>query len=300
MIILFCFSSGGSGLDTLWEQVYAKASVVHMVSGHAYARALRAHFLTQKALGTILLQHCSTLDTAFKEKLADLHCRFLNDHDLKESGVSTDPVVQDLLKALDSKMQELSSSSRTAKLWLQYYEQVEILRLFIRAERTGNWKMHLDVVQKMIPHFHAGGRLHYAKASHLYHQQMQDLEDKMCLNEYMKFVNSGYFTIRRSHDFWSGVYTDQVIEQDLMRPLKSQGGLTRGRGITETSLAHYIHSFPGCLKLCNAMEELCKMTSSTSEQVSFNEINLLNFVCVRLCTSYTTLEPVFFFVFYNA
>ena len=35
----------GSGLEELWESVYAKGSVVHMMSGHAYARALRAHFM---------------------------------------------------------------------------------------------------------------------------------------------------------------------------------------------------------------------------------------------------------------
>ena len=37
----------------------------------------------------------------------------------------------------------LAESSRTANLWLQYIEYVETLKLFIRAERTGNWTLHL-------------------------------------------------------------------------------------------------------------------------------------------------------------
>ena len=28
---------------------------------------------------------------------------------------------------------------RTAKLWLQYMEMIGILRMFIKAERTGDW-----------------------------------------------------------------------------------------------------------------------------------------------------------------
>lgn len=36
----------GSGLKELWETVYAKNNVAHMMIRHAYARSLRAHFLT--------------------------------------------------------------------------------------------------------------------------------------------------------------------------------------------------------------------------------------------------------------
>ena len=45
-----------SGIEELWESVYAKGSVVHMTNGHAYSRALRAHFLAQAALCQVLLQ----------------------------------------------------------------------------------------------------------------------------------------------------------------------------------------------------------------------------------------------------
>lgn len=47
---------GGSGLESLWEIVYAPNTLNHMVTGHAYARDLRAHFLTAAALVRILLQ----------------------------------------------------------------------------------------------------------------------------------------------------------------------------------------------------------------------------------------------------
>jgi len=37
---------GGSGMEELWSEVFAKNAVVHMADGHAYARALRAHSLS--------------------------------------------------------------------------------------------------------------------------------------------------------------------------------------------------------------------------------------------------------------
>ena len=44
----------------------------------------------------------------------------------------------------------------------------------------------------------------------------------------------GYYTIRRPNRFWAGLWTGFVIEQSLMRTAKSRGGLTTGRGMTES------------------------------------------------------------------
>ena len=46
---------GGSGIEQLWEEVYAPASVNHMITGHAYSRSLRAHVLTLAALTALFL-----------------------------------------------------------------------------------------------------------------------------------------------------------------------------------------------------------------------------------------------------
>ena len=39
----------------------------------------------------------------------------------------------------------------TFPFWKQYMEMVQILLLFIRAEREGNWKLHIDATKGMIP-----------------------------------------------------------------------------------------------------------------------------------------------------
>ena len=52
------------------------------------------------------------------------------------------------------------------------------------------------------------------------------------MNVHRKF-EAGVHVVRRSNPLRAGLSTDLVIEQVLMRSLKTRGGLTRGRGMTE-------------------------------------------------------------------
>jgi len=69
----------------------------------------------------------------------------------------------------------LCHKSRTAKLWVQYGKYIETLILFIRAEKTGNWKLHLIALERMLNVFAATGHVHYAKRAQLYLQMRLEL-----------------------------------------------------------------------------------------------------------------------------
>ena len=56
-------------------------------------------------------------------------------------------------------------TSRTAALWLQYMEMVNILRTFIKAEHTANWELHLQAVSEMLPYLAASGHNLYVKCA---------------------------------------------------------------------------------------------------------------------------------------
>lgn len=142
---------------------------------------------------------------------------------------------------------------------------VNIVKRFIEAERVGYWKLHLQCVKNMLPYFHASGHYLYAKSSHLYLQDMIELEYKMNIYEYDKFANSGFFTIRRSEKLWSGIFSDQTIEQALLKAMKSSGGLTHGR-ISDSVLAKWILSTLTLTDVCNEMEKFCNVSFETSEQ----------------------------------
>ena len=53
-----------------------------------------------------------------------------------------------------------------------------------------------------------------------------------------------------------GLSTDLVIEQVLMRSIKSTGGLTRGRGLGSTQRTLWLLSMPACSEVHEAMQNL--------------------------------------------
>ena len=114
----------------------------------------------------------------------------------------------------------LAKQSPTAKLWLQYIEYIENLKLFIRAERSGNWSLYLVAVTRMLNLFATTGHINYAKSARLYLQLMLELpKDFPWLHE--MFVNQGFHAVRKGNRYWAGLWTDLVIEQVMMRYIKS-------------------------------------------------------------------------------
>ena len=95
---------------------------------------------------------------------------------------------------------------------------------------------------------------------------MKMLQDQMQPEQFKRLSEEGYFTIRRSHRFWSGNFTDQTIEQLLTRQLKAPGGLAHGRGLTPSTQAKFVHVIPQCAPICNALEDFCGVQSRISEQ----------------------------------
>lgn len=86
----------------------------------------------------------------------------------------------------------------------------------------------------------------------------------MTKNEYEQFVTNGFFTVRRKDKFWSGTWSDMVIEQSLMRQIKTRGGLCQGKGVSDASLAKWIAGIPFCHLISENVEEFCgvQMTSN--------------------------------------
>ena len=143
-------------------------------------------------------------------------------------------------------------------------DMIAILQSFIRAERTGDWLMHLAVLRDMLPFLAASGHNHYTKSLHLYLQNMDYLEQKHPI-VYQYFMK-GYHVIRRSDRFWGGLSLDLIIEQVLMRSLKTTGGLTRGGGMGEIQRLIWILSSGVRTELNLAMQELYGICYETNKQ----------------------------------
>ena len=126
----------GCGLEELWESVYAKGSVVHMMSGHAYSRSLRAHFTTQTSLTQILLPSPNCLDGIDTDQLKALYEALLFQK-VDSDDVVDKQCVKQVAQTIRHLCDQAVGKGRTARLWINYLKQVSIMRLFICAERTG-------------------------------------------------------------------------------------------------------------------------------------------------------------------
>ena len=82
---------------------------------------------------------------------------------------------------------------------------------------------------------------------------------------YSKFLD-GNHVVRRSERYWAGLSSDLIIEQVLMRSMKSSGGLTRGRGLTEAQRLLWTMAMPACAEINEGFQELTGVKYNTSEQ----------------------------------
>ena len=191
-----------SGLQELLELIYASNAVVHMLTGKAIARAVRAHLLVDAALNALvlastfnvpLLGHLDDSEsedvdtdevmeatTSSHEKNPDLDEAAVLYEKLMQNTMSADEVCHtDVMTRIDDALKRVTTSlksSRTAALWLQYMDMVDILRKYIRAERTGNWELHLQAVSEMLPYLAASGHNNYTKSAWVYLQRMASLQ----------------------------------------------------------------------------------------------------------------------------
>ena len=132
---------------------------------------------------------------------------------------------------------------------------IDLIKKQIQSERLGDWKLHLEVLKEMLPYFAACGHNNYTKSVWLYLQQMSVLQEKN--PTVFKNFMEGFHVVRRNDSrVWAGVSPDQVIEQTLMRSIKSTGGLTRGTGFGVVQRNTYLFSKPACSEVSCKMQEL--------------------------------------------
>ena len=108
-----------------------------------------------------------------------------------------------------------------------------------------------------------------------------------------KFMQ-GLHVVRRTNQYWAGLGSDLVIEQTLMRSLKTAGGLTHGSEMTEEQHTLWTLSRPVTSAYKNVMQEFINRTYSTSEQHKQStksrlkrDLNDLDKLQERTCSPFT-------------
>ena len=251
----------GSGLNEILGEIYGDNAVIHMMSGKAYSRAIRGHFIVDYALNNIIINMIDDLE--FTEEMRLLFAKATNGEELL-STIEENKVLECVQNAMKELKNTLSNESRTAKLWIGYQQIISLIRKFIRADRLGMWDLHLEAIQEALPIFAAAGHFNYTKSAYLYYQTLNNLEH---INpEVLRYFKAGGFVARRSQRDWAGLPCDLTIEQVLMRSLKTSGGLTRGTGFSDVQRSIWLLSKPVCSNFTQRMEGNTGILYVTSEQ----------------------------------
>ena len=231
-----------SGLEDLLIEsgVYGSATISSAMKGKAYNRGIRAHKLTMEALFRLQWQAFTTWyqerddtkKTINQDILVEVLTSLQNSMQDKEKFLATFQQFKHEIRTVEEEFskynQKKEGSSKLCQFWNNYVGMVQLLLQFIRAERTGNWHLHLSTTAAMIPHFFSMDRPNYSRWLPVYIADMQQL-DKTHPRVYEEFMR-GNHTISRSGQPFTQVSTDMALEQSINLDSKTKGGII---GITK-------------------------------------------------------------------
>jgi hypothetical protein len=152
---------------------------------------------------------------------------------------------------LDNFLDKVSTESLTSKHWVDnLIKRVFLMMLFVRAEREGDWALHLHAVSEMIPYFFAAGHHHYARYDLYYLRDMERLP-----NEVQVRFEKGEHVLRHQDGLWNGIWSDMFIETTFMRYGKGPGGLI-GVTLNPRSIKKWANSLHTCTGLLKDLDDM--------------------------------------------
>ncbi len=126
-------------------------------------------------------------------------------------------------ESLEAWRKRLASTSPTFKYWDIIYQFEILMCIFIRAQRTGNFNLYLDVLEALVPWFFALDHINYARWIPVHIRDMKSLPDSI-KDEFQRF-----WVVQKTSNVFSSIPIDQAHEQNNCL-VKGAGGAV---GLTE-------------------------------------------------------------------
>ena len=215
-----------SGLVDAWVESHliGPRAAEQVLCGKKYDRGMRMHKITLQAMWRIIMpQFLEYIEQKDEQLRQDIQAATGDeDIDLLMSILETDRFRQTMEAFIESKC------NANFRFWWSYMQMVQILLLFTRAQREGNWELHLHAFQSMLPLFMRYDHTNYARWGTMYLNDMHQLPPRI-----EQEFRSGNFVVKRSSRHFNQVDPDQSQEW-LNGTGKRVGGIV---GITKTPTA---------------------------------------------------------------
>ena len=218
-----------SGLEDLLTEsgVYGNNTTLALLKGKSYNRGVRAHKILMEALLRLQWQAfithtsgtptASSLETLNEDELSTAlsKCRATSSskQEMAQSFDILCGMVTNVQTSFSQFKMKACMKSQMFKFWNSYIDMVLILLRFIRAERDGNWPLHLAATADMVPHFFSMDRTNYSRWLPVYLADMQKLHET-APEVYQEFMQ-GNHPVSRSGQPFSQVWTDMALEQSI-------------------------------------------------------------------------------------
>ncbi len=124
------------------------------------------------------------------------------------------PIINDFpdFTSLMNNLEERAQVSKTCKLWPDCLIKPTILMMeYVRAEREGDFLLHVACVKAMSVYFFAGGHHNYARSTAAYLRTLLNLPEGIKVH-FMR----GDHVMRHMAGLWNGVWSDMFLESTFM------------------------------------------------------------------------------------
>ena len=254
------FGDAGFRDIAIESNLVAEGSINGVISGHHYNRSLRCHKTLSEAMHRLRIQeYLDQLPPDKNQEALSIMQKLHDDFPTTFMNSLEADSVHQLLKDYENYVKMKCRGNYMYAFWTSYLEMVQLLLLFLRATREGNWELHLSSIRDMIPWFFSYGRINYSRYLPIYYLEMIDLQTTH------PFVHGhlldGEFAVKRQDDHGFALTAcDQVIEQTYNRDSKTKGGLT-GITLQKGAVRRWILRHPARAAITNSCFSMSCATS---------------------------------------
>ena len=185
---------------------------------------------------------------------------------------------------LEKRIEYVAQKSMIDEHWINnLIRPVFLMMLFVRAEREGEFPLHLYACRQMIPYFFAAGHVNYARYGLCHLLSMSRLLPTI-LDQFLK----GEHVLRHREGIWNANWSDMMIETSYMKFGKSLNGIVR-KTTKPRTLQIWAKSQHSCSEVLQSLDSIreiheIRMTTHKEEKDGrmkadlIAKVKLLNFL----------------------
>ncbi len=221
-----------SGAEQIWTEnnIFGDNVVKSVMSGSHYSRSVKGMFLLSETMERLQLsEFFNEIGVSKYEKelkilmeLKEAVCK-KNHKKSRQKLKEFEQCNRTLLYDFENFRKKRMEHSETFAYWDGFIQLVQRLKNLIRADREGNFVLHLDTVQDILPLFALFDCINYLRWCSIYLEDMRRLQ-KESPDVYAEFTK-GNFVVKRSPGLFKAIPIDQSLEQTINKSKKSTGGI---------------------------------------------------------------------------